>query len=139
MLRYSPLPRQHRLRPASQAGSFPSSPPLPLPPSLFSSALPHIPIARIFPKVMEQEELKHLAEACEWRQRPCLCYPLRRLFRHRSGQLTGTGPECPRVLAPQFGALIGCLTRPLKKPGCACGAVLAICARRFGHSLGAQS
>lgn len=36
-------------------------------------------------------------------------------------------------LAPQFGALIGCLTRPLKEPGCACGAVLAFCARRFGH------
>lgn len=43
-------------------------------------------------------------------------------------------PECPEGLAPQFGALIGCSTRPLKEPGCACGAVLAIFAQRFGHS-----
>lgn len=78
-----------RLRPAGHTGPASFRPPLPLPPCLMSSALPHIPIAPISLQVMEPEEQKPATEACEARLRLGRRGPRSRLFRHRSGQPRG--------------------------------------------------
>lgn len=78
-----------RLRPAGHTGPASFRPPLPLPPCLMSSALPHIPIAPISLQVMEPEELKPSTEACEARLRLERRDHRSRLFRHHSRQPRG--------------------------------------------------
>lgn len=78
-----------RLRPAGHTGPASFRPPLPLPPCLMSSALPHILIAPISLQVMELEEQKPATETCEVRLRLGRRGPRSRLFRHRSGQPCG--------------------------------------------------